>query len=62
MTPDDLARYIEEERTSPTALARDLGYSRASIYAMLADKVDIPLVVALALAALRAGLKPYGKK
>jgi hypothetical protein len=29
---------------------------------MLADRVDIPLVVALALSALRAGLKPYGGK
>ena len=62
MTPDDLARYIEQERTTPTALAHSIGYSRASIYAMLADRVDIPLVVALALSALRAGLKPYGGK
>lgn len=62
MTPKQLARYIEEERTTPTALAQDLGYSRASIYAMLRGGVDIPLVVGLAMAALRAGLKPYGPK
>ena len=59
-TPEAMKDFMAQQHYSARDLADALGYSRQSIYAMANGQADIPLCVALAMAAIEAKLKPYG--
>jgi transcriptional regulator with XRE-family HTH domain len=62
MTPTDLQRVQDQLQISRSELCRRLGIAKNTGTAYAFGRAPIPLTVALACAALMAGLDPIGTK